>query len=113
MRSAGIYALPKRKYKPRKTSKTLLETTNLLAPKPDIVAANQVWYSDITFVKTAEGWLYLATIMDAYSKRIVGYAMGDNMKTDLVIQALRKAIRQRRISIGLIHHQVRAKLRGS
>ena len=56
MRQEGIYALPERKYKRRKMPETLLETANLLAPKPTIVKANQVWYSDITFVKTAEGW---------------------------------------------------------
>lgn len=104
MREAGIYAVPKRKYRHRKTPGVLLETTNLLVPKPDIVAANQVWYADITFIKTAEGWLYLATVMDAYSKRIVGYAMADHMRIDLVIQALRMGTRQRRISKGLIHH---------
>ncbi len=104
MRQAGLYAVPERKYKPRKTAETLLETANLLVPKPDITAANQVWYSDITMIKTAEGWLYLATVMDAYSKRIVGYAMAEHMRTDLVIQALRMATRQRRISKGLIHH---------
>ena len=73
-------------------------------PKPDIFKANQVWYSDITFIKTAEGWLYLAAVMDAYSKRIVGYAMNNNMRTDLVIQALRMATKQRHYSEGLIHH---------
>ncbi len=85
MRQAGIYALPKRKYQRRKTPQTLRATANLLVPKPEITSANQVWYSDITFVKTEEGWLYLAAVMDAYSKRIVGYAMSDHMKTDLVI----------------------------
>lgn len=55
MRQAGIYALSKRKHKHRKTPEVLLETTNLLIPKPNIVAANQVWYADITFIKTAEG----------------------------------------------------------
>lgn len=104
MRQAGLYALPKRKYKHRKTPNALLKTTNLLAPRPEIVNANQVWYSDITFVKTAEGWLYLAAVMDAYSKRIVGYAMDGNIKTDLVIQALRMATRQRQAPKGLIHH---------
>ncbi len=104
MRLAGLYALPKCTYKRRKTPEVLLETANLLVSKPTIVTANQVWYSDITFVKTAEGWLYLAAVMDAYSKRIVGYAMNDTMKTDLVIQALRMATRQRRAPRGLIHH---------
>jgi len=104
MRQAGLYALPKRTYKRRKTPEVPLETVNLLAPKPTIVTANQIWYSDITFVKTAEGWLYLAAVMDAYSKRIVGYAMNDTMKTDLVIQALRMATRQRHAPTGLIHH---------
>jgi len=104
MREAGLYAVPKSKHRHRKTTGVLLETTNLLIPKPDIVAANQVWYSDITFVKTDEGWLYLAAVMDAYSKRIVGYAMAEHMRTDLVIQALRVASKQRRYPKGLIHH---------
>ena len=104
MRQAGLYAVPERKYKRRKTPEVSLETANLLIPRPDIVGANQVWYLDITLVRTAEGWLYLAAVMDAYSKRIVGYAMSDNMKTDLVIQALRTATRQCRAPKGLICH---------
>jgi putative transposase len=104
MREAGIYAIPKRNREHRNPPEVLPETTNLLVPKPEIVAANQVWYSDITFIKTAEGWLYLAAVMDAYSKRIVGYAMDDHMQTELIIQALRMGTRQRRISKGLIHH---------
>jgi putative transposase len=76
---------------------------NLLTLKPDIVTANQVWYADITMIKTAEGWLYLAAVMDAYSKR-VGYAMAGHMKTDLAVQALRMATKQRRAPKGLIHH---------
>lgn len=104
MRRAGIYAVPEGKYKSRKTLEAVPETANLLVPKPDIATANQVWYSDITFIKTAEGWLYLAAVMDAYSRRIVGYAMDGNMKTDLVIRALRMATRQRHAPKGLIHH---------
>ena len=103
MRQAGIYAVPKHKYKQRKALDTL-QTANLLVPKPDITAANQVWYSDITLIKTAEGWLYLAAVMDAYSKRVVGYAMDRHMRTDLVVQALRMATKQRHVCKGLIHH---------
>lgn len=55
MRQAGLYALPERRHKRRKTPEVLLKTANLLVPKSDIVKANQVWYSDITFVRTAEG----------------------------------------------------------
>jgi transposase InsO family protein len=104
MRETGMYALVGRKHKHRKIPEALPETANLLAPKPTIVAANQVWYADITLIKTAEGWLYLAAVMDAYSKRIVGYAMANHMRTDLVTQALRMATKQRRCPKGLIHH---------
>lgn len=104
MREAGLYAVPERKYKRRKIPETLLKTANLLIPKLDIAEVNQVWYSDITFIKTAEGWLYLAAVMDTYTKRIVGYAMADHMQTELVIQALRMGTKQRRISEGPIHH---------
>lgn len=104
MRREGIYALPKRKYKRRKAPNKLTETPNLLSSKPAITRANQVWYSDITFVKTAEGWLYLAAVMDAYARRVVGYAMAEHMRTDLIVQALRMATKARRPTVGLIHH---------
>ena len=104
MRQAGIYALPKRKYHRRKTPQTVLTTANLLIPKPEITRANQVWYSDITFIKTAEGWLYLAAVMDACSKRIIGYALAAHMKTELVLQALAMAKTGRHPAKGLIHH---------
>ena len=65
------------------------------------------WYSDITQVRTTEGWLYLAAIIDAFSRRVVGYAMADNMETDLIIKALRMAIKQRGSIRGLIHHSDR------
>lgn len=107
MGQEGIYAVPERKYKRRKSVITLIQTTNLLLPRPEIVRANQVWYSDIIFIKTAQGWLYLAAVMDAYSKRIVGYAMADHMRTDLVIQALRMVTKQRRFPKGLIHHSAK------
>ena len=82
----------------------LLETASPLIPKPDIANVNQIWYSDVTFIKTAEGWLYLAAVMDAYSKRIIGYAMAEHMQAKLVIQALRMASKRRHYPRGLIHH---------
>lgn len=77
---------------------------NLLKEKSDLSAINQVWYVDITYIHTLEGWLYLAGVIDGFSKRLVGYAMAEHMKTDLVIQALRMAVKHRRPDEGLIHH---------
>ncbi|MBS3969782.1 MAG: DDE-type integrase/transposase/recombinase, partial [Clostridia bacterium] len=65
---------------------------------------NQCWVSDITYIRTREGWLYLATIMDLYSRKIVGWAMGDRLTQDLVIKALKMAIERRRPSRGLLLH---------
>ena len=93
----------KSKFKHRKTPQALLETANLLLFKPDIVEVNQVWYSDITFVKTGEDWPYLGAVMDAYLKRIVGYAMAEHMCTKRVVEALRMAAKQRGPIRGLIH----------
>lgn len=105
MRQAGLYAVSGRKFKPKKKRGSKLETKNLLLEqniRP--TAINQVWHTDITYIATGEGWLYLAGVMDGFSKRIVGYAMDDNMKTALVIQALRSAIHRRKTAEGLIHH---------
>lgn len=109
MRQEGIYAKLGRNYQRKKAPKREIEfTENLLIKEQSLITElNQVWYADITQVKTEEGWLYLAAIMDAYSRRIVGYAMADNMKTDLIIQALRMAIKQRGSIKGLIHHSDR------
>lgn len=105
MRKAGLYALSARKFKPRQERGRQLETRNLLLERSNRpTAINQVWHSDITYVPTDEGWLYLAGVMDGFSRRLVGYAMQDNMKTDLVIQALRSAVSRRKPTKGLIHH---------
>jgi putative transposase len=105
MRQAGLYALSAKKYKPKQEKAEVTDTRNLLlepANKP--TAINQVWHSDITYVPTDEGWLYLAGVMDGFSKYFVGYAMADHLKTDLVIQALRSAITRRNPDPQLIHH---------
>jgi len=68
---------------------------------------NQLWVADITYLRTWEGWVYLAAVQDAYSRRIVGWSMAENMKTDLVVDALKMAIKRRRPDPGVIHHSDR------
>jgi len=75
---------------------------NFVAPAP-----NCVWLADITYVETDQGWLYLATVMDLYSRRIVGWAMADHLRTELPLAALRMAIAAKQPGPGLIHHSDR------
>jgi len=63
-----------------------------------------LWVADITYLRTWEGWIYLAAIQDAYSRRIVGWAMADHMRAELVVDALRMAVARRRPAPGVIHH---------
>jgi putative transposase len=65
---------------------------------------NVLWFTDITYLRTWEGWLYLAAVQDAYSRRIVGWQMADHMRAELVVRALEMAVSQRRPEPGLIHH---------
>ena len=69
------------------------------ADEPD-----QIWLADITYIATLEGWLYLAAILDLYTRRIVGWAMSDRMTSDLTLAALQMALLQRQPDAGLIHH---------
>ena len=82
---------------------------NLLARAFDVngVALNQVWVSDITYVPTQQGWLYLATVLDLASRRVVGWAMRAHLDAELALTALRAAIATRRPAPGLIHHSDR------
>ena len=80
---------------------------NLLERNFTAAAPNRIWLADITYVETDQGWLYLATVMDLYSRRIVGWAMADHLRADLPLAALRMAISVQRPGAGLIHHSDR------
>lgn len=81
---------------------------NLLARDFQRSASNQVWGSDITYIPTDEGWLYLATTLDLYSRRIVGWSMSERITRNLVIDALTMAVTQRHPPAGLMHHSDRS-----
>ena len=80
---------------------------NVLAQDFTADAPDQKWGVDITYVWTAEGWLYLAIVLDLFSRRIVGWSISDRMKRGLAIQALQRAITLRQPAAGLIHHSDR------
>jgi putative transposase len=105
MRLRGLRAKQTKQYKTTtKRNKSHPAAPNLL--KRDFVAKrpNQKWLTDITYIPTQEGWLYLAAVLDLYSRRIVGWAMLDRMTAELTIGALKMAIRQRQPDLDLIHH---------
>lgn len=76
-------------------------------PEKKITGPNQAWSVDITYVSTEEGWLYLAGVLDLYSRKIVGWAMEDHLQTSLVLAALNMALQQRQPGGGLLHHSDR------
>ena len=80
---------------------------NRLAELPAASAANQIWLGDITYIRTEEGWLYLAGVMDRYSRRIVGWAMDQNIDTQLVLAAWEMAQSQRQPAPKLVFHSDR------
>ncbi len=80
---------------------------NLLKQNFTVSAPNQVWVTDITYIRTDEGWLYLAALKDLFNKEIVGYAMSDRMTLDLVSHALFRAVKNKKPPKGLIHHSDR------
>lgn len=108
MKIHGIIAKTKKKFKATTNSKHNLPVApNLL--NQDFVAdkPNTVWVSDITYIPTLEGWLYLAVILDIYSRQVVGWAMSDRLTSDFVVKALYQAIGRRRPSLRCIFHSDR------
>lgn len=105
MRLRGLQAKQTKQYKATtKRNKSHPVAPNLL--QRDFVAErpNQKWLSDITYIPTQEGWLYLAAVLDLFSRRIVGWAMSERMTGDLTVAALQMAIHRRRPDLDLIHH---------
>ena len=105
MRSAGIRAKTKRKYRVTTNSKHNYPVApNLLNRQFAVDRPNQVWLSDITYIRTTEGWLYLAVMIDLHSRRIIGWAVSNRLKRDLAIRALDMAVALRKPPPGCIHH---------
>jgi putative transposase len=108
MQANGIRARHKRKYKATTDSKHNLPVApNLLNRHFKTERPDQAWVADITFIPTAEGWLYLAAVLDLHTRMIVGWAMSASMTRQLVLDALRMAWFRRRPKPGLIHHSDR------
>lgn len=105
MRRAGLSGLVK-----RKKGKTTIRVpgvrvaTDLVERDFSPTEPNKLWVADITYVRTWEGWLYLAAVIDCYSRRCVGWAMGARMRAELVVDALQMAVARRRPEPGLVHH---------
>jgi putative transposase len=108
MRKCGIKARRRRKYRVTTDSKHSSPVAdNLLAREFFSTGPNQVWASDITYIWTMEGWLYLATILDLHSRMVVGWSMGERIDRGLVLDALSMAVGRRSPGPGLIHHSDR------
>ena len=105
MREAGIQARRKQGYKvTTKRNEAHTAVPNLLAQDFRAETVNETWLADITYIDTQEGWLYLAAILDVYSRKIVGWSMSTHLQKQLVEDALKMAVGQRDIPQGLRHH---------
>jgi len=108
MRLGGIRAMTKRRYQVTTDSRHKLPISpNLVARNFTISTPNTVWVADITYIRTKEGWLYLAAVMDLYSRGIVGWSMGSSLDAGLTVSALRQAVQRRRPDTGVVFHSDR------
>jgi len=109
MRQNQLRARQKRRFVPRTTQSQhdLPIAPNWLAKVPTPDRPDQIWVVDITYIATAQGWSYLAVVLDACSRKVVGWAMGLSLQTALVTEALERARQRRRPAPGLLHHSDR------
>ena len=109
MRAQGLRGKKKNRRRPRTTDSRHEQpvAANVIAERPAPTGPNQAWRTDITYLKTAEGWLFLAAILDAWSRRVVGWACAPTLHASLAIAALQDALQRRRPPKGLLHHSDR------
>jgi len=108
MREQGLRARRKRRFRATTDSRHDLPVgPNVVARKFDVPAPNTTWVTDITYIWTGEGWLYLAAILDLFSRRIVGWSMSEQITRQLALDALTMALSRRQPTRGLIHHSDR------
>ncbi len=109
MHQHGLAARRSRRGRPRTTNSqhALPSAPNLLQRQFTAPAPSQVWLADLTYVRTGEGWMYLAVVLDLFSRKVVGWAMADHMRGELTLAALHMAIARQRPQPGLIAHSDR------
>lgn len=109
MRAAGLAVAPRRRFVPRTTDPDHPHplAPNVLGRDFAADAPDRKWVGDLTYVWTDEGWLYLSVVIDLFSRRVVGWGMGDDLKAPGVAAALEMAITRRRPGPGLLHHSDR------
>ncbi|MEK7817681.1 MAG: IS3 family transposase [Actinomycetota bacterium] len=108
LRELGLQGVSRRgRKRPRSTSAETPAAPDLVRRKFAADGPDQLWVADITYIPTWEGWLFLAAVMDIYTKRIVGWSMRDDLKADIVIDALGMAATMRKPGPGLVHHSDR------
>jgi transposase InsO family protein len=108
MRQNGLRARQKRRFR-RTTDSNHAQpiAPNVLERQFEPQAPNQAWATDVTYIHTAEGWLYLAVLLDLFSRRVIGWAASDTNDRALALQALDRGLRARRPGAGLVHHSDR------
>lgn len=107
MRKAGLVGRTPRRFRRTTIPDPSTQVQDLVQRQFRPSEPNQLWVSDITYIRTWEGWLYLAVILDAFSRKIVGWALADHLRTELATAALQMAVTSRRPPPGLIHHSDR------
>jgi putative transposase len=107
MRRHQLRARGKRAFRPRTTQSGKAPCANLLKQLGAPAAPDRVWVSDITYIATKEGWLYLAVVLDLFSRKVLGWALRDTLHAELVATALDRALRQRQPLSGLCFHSDR------
>ncbi|WP_410772661.1 IS3 family transposase, partial [Fontibacillus sp. BL9] len=108
MKTMGLVSCTVKKYKATTNSNhTLPVYENVLNRSFKVAAPHQAWVTDITYIATGQGWVYLATLMDLYSRKIVGWAMSERMTRELTLAALDDAYSREKPAHGLIHHSDR------
>lgn len=108
MKASAISGLVKRKRGRTTVSVPGVETAADLVERNFVpTGPNKLWVADITYIRTWEGWLYLAAVMDCYSRKIVGWQLADSLRAQIVVDALEMAVKARKPASGLIHHSDR------
>jgi len=108
MREMGLQGLPRKRFRRTTDSNHVRPVApNVLNRQFEAERPNQFWVTDITFIRTWEGWLYLAAILELFSRRVVGWAMHPHMRTELALEALHMALGRCLPDVGLVHHSDR------